>query len=54
MKLNIFPKKQAADGDYYENSTQSWLPIKEFRNGIVIMKDGRYVKVLEVLPANCS
>lgn len=52
MKLNIFPKKQTADDDYYENSTQRWLPIKEFRNGIVIMKDGRHVKILEVLPVN--
>lgn len=52
MKLNIFPKKQAAEDDYYENSTQRWLPVKEFRDGIVVMKDGRYVKVLEVLPVN--
>ncbi len=52
MKLNIFPKKQVADDDYYENSTQRWLPVKEFRDGIVVMKDGRYVKVLEVLPVN--
>ncbi len=52
MKLNIFSSKQSENGDYYENSTQKWLPIKEFRDGIVVMKDGRYVKVLEVLPVN--
>ena len=52
MKLNIFSSKQSENGDYYEDSTQKWLPIKEFRDGIVVMKDGRYVKVLEVLPVN--
>ena len=49
---DIFMGKKTDDGDYYENSTQKWLPIKEFRNGIVVMKDGRYVKVIEVLPVN--
>lgn len=37
---------------YYENSTQKWLPIDNIRNGIIILKDGRYIKVVEVLPVN--
>ncbi|MBQ2669149.1 MAG: hypothetical protein IJG06_00025, partial [Clostridia bacterium] len=49
---DIFKRKKTDEGDYYENSTQKWLPIKEFRDGIVVMKDGRYVKVIEVLPVN--
>ena len=39
-------------GNYYENSTQKWLPIENIRNGIVILKDGRYIKVIEILPVN--
>ena len=51
MKLKeIFKKSEEIN--YYENSTQKWLPISEFRDGIVVMKDGRYVKVIEVLPVN--
>ena len=39
-------------GHTYENSTQKWLPIENIRNGIIILKDGRYIKVVEVLPVN--
>ena len=39
-------------GHTYENSTQKWLPIENIRSGIVILKDGRYIKVVEVLPVN--
>ena len=53
MKLkDIFQNKKSEEINYYENSTQKWLPISEFRDGIVVMKDGRYVKVIEVLPVN--
>ena len=33
-------------------STQSFIPIKKIRNGIIETKDGRYVKILEILPIN--
>lgn len=36
----------------YQNSTQKWLPIADIQEGVVITKDGRYIKVLEVLPVN--
>lgn len=49
---DIFLKNKAQEIEYYEDSTQKWLPIKEFRDGIIVMKDGRYVKVIEVLPVN--
>lgn len=39
-------------GNYYENSTQKWLPIETVTNGIIILKDGRYIKILEILPVN--
>lgn len=33
-----------------EQSTQQNVPIKEFINGMIVTKDDRYVKILEVLP----
>ncbi len=39
-------------GNYDENSTQKWLPIETITNGIVALKDGRYIKILEILPVN--
>ncbi len=46
-------RKQRKDiGKYYENSTQKWLPIDNIRNGVIILKDGRYIKVVEILPVN--
>jgi hypothetical protein len=31
---------------------QSWLPIKNIINGVVVTKDNRFVKILETLPVN--
>lgn len=36
----------------YRNSTQQWIPVQDIRDGIVVTKDGRYVKILEVMPVN--
>lgn len=47
-----FSVKKEAGGRYYENSTQAWLPIETITNGIVVLKDGRFIKVLEVIPVN--
>ena len=33
-------------------STEGLLPITDIRHGLVITQDGRYVKILEVLPVN--
>ncbi len=41
-----------AFGKYYESSTQRWLPIETIVNGIVFLKDGRYIKILEISPVN--
>ena len=35
-------------------STQSFSPIREVRDGIICTKDGRYVKLLEFSPVNFS
>jgi len=36
----------------YPHSTQKWIPVQDIRDGIVVTKDGRYVKILEVMPVN--
>lgn len=33
-------------------TTQSYLPIRDIRNGIVETTDGRYLKILEIEPIN--
>ena len=36
----------------YRDSIQEWLPIKNIIGGVVITKDARFIKLLEVLPVN--
>lgn len=36
----------------YRNSVQNWLPIADIRGGTVITTDGRFVKIIEVMPVN--
>ena len=39
-------------GATYRDSIQAWLPVKNIIGGVVITKDNRFVKILEVLPVN--
>ncbi len=39
-------------GSAYHDSIQAWLPIKNVVKGVVVTKDNRFVKVVEVLPVN--
>ena len=36
----------------YPHSTQKWIPVQDIRDGIIITQDGRYVKILEIMPVN--
>lgn len=36
----------------YRDSIQTWLPIKNIMGGVVVTKDNRFIKILEVLPVN--
>ena len=36
----------------YRDSIQAWLPVKNIVGGVVVSKDNRFIKVLEVLPVN--
>lgn len=39
-------------GGAYRDSIQAWIPIKNIIGGVVITKDNRFVKILEILPVN--
>ena len=36
----------------YDGSIQAWLPIKDIVQGVVVTRDKRFVKILELLPVN--
>lgn len=36
----------------YEGSIQAWLPIKDIVQGVVVTRDKRFIKILELLPVN--
>jgi hypothetical protein len=46
------PKTRRGSVPSYNSSVQEFLPIADIADGVVITKDGRYVKILEVLPVN--
>ena len=56
VKDLIFGKQIAPDGiktsGRYANSIQKWLPIADIQNGVVVTTDGRFIKILEVMPVN--
>lgn len=52
MSLFSNKKNKEQGGNYYENSTQKWLPIETVVGGLILLKDGRYIKLLEILPVN--
>ena len=44
--------KTAGGGGAYRDSIQAWLPIKNIMGGVVVTRDNRFIKILEVLPVN--
>lgn len=35
-----------------QHSTQAFVPVSDIKDGVIITNDGRYVKILEILPVN--
>ena len=54
IKSLIFGSSQetAVMGSRFPNGTQSLVPVVDILQGVVITEDGRYLKILEVLPTN--
>lgn len=46
------PKIKKAKVNKHINATQDWLPFEKIVYGMLKLKDGRYVKILEVSPQN--
>lgn len=49
---NLLPSKKPADGPKVRQSMQSFSPIRDVQQGIIITKDNRYIKILEFSPLN--
>lgn len=45
-------KQTTVPGSRFPNGTQSIVPVVDIRDGVIITEDGRYIKILEVLPTN--
>lgn len=39
-------------GGAYPESVQAWLPVKDILKGVVVTRDKRFIKILELLPVN--
>lgn len=54
LKRLIFgsPQRINVEGSRFPNGTQNLVPVVDIQNGVVITEDGRYLKILEVLPTN--
>lgn len=46
------PKETVIPGSRFPNGTQSLVPVADIQQGVVITTDGRYLKILEILPTN--
>ena len=44
--------RSAGADSVYRDSIQAWLPVKNIAGGVVVTKDNRFIKILEVLPVN--
>ena len=42
-------KDGSTGGRQYAGSSQAWLPIKNVINGVVVTRDHRFIKIVEVL-----
>ena len=53
LKALIFgkPKTNLAP-DTPQNGTQAMIPVADIQKGVIITTDGRYIKIIEILPVN--
>lgn len=47
-----FGKKKASPEEVMKATVQNWQPIKDIRDGVIVLKNGGYVKIVEVIPVN--
>ena len=46
------PREITIPGSRFPNGTQNLVPVVDIQKGVLVTEDGRYIKVLEVLPTN--
>ena len=47
-----FGKKKVSPEEEMKATAQNWQPIKDIKEGVVILKNGTYLKIVEVIPIN--
>lgn len=54
LKELIFGGVKSTNGheSIFQGSIQEWLPIRAITGGVVVTKDSRFIKILDVLPVN--
>jgi hypothetical protein len=53
LKNLLFGTQEAGAVSYgIAKDTEDWLPVKDIQNGIVLLKDGRFIKLVEITPVN--
>ena len=45
-------KNKVSEEELEKATVQNWQPIKDIKDGVVILKNGEYVKIIEVVPIN--
>ena len=46
------PKASVSMPAQVSGSTEEWLPVADISHGIIALKDGRFIKIIEILPVN--
>lgn len=46
------PKASISMPAQVSGSTEDWLPVADISHGIIALKDGRFIKIIEILPVN--
>ena len=46
------PREITIPGSRFPNGTQNLVPVVDIQKGVLITEDGRYIKVLEIVPTN--
>lgn len=46
------PKASVSMPAQVSGSTEDWLPVADISHGIIALKDGRFIKIIEILPVN--
>lgn len=52
LKKLLLGRPNQAASYYISGSTEAWHPVEDIKDGVIHTKDGRYVRIMEILPVN--